>query len=378
MSISGNLKTMPFADLLQWLAQSRKTGTLVIEGRPYTKKLYFQEGDVVAVASENPKEFLGYYLVGWGMLDEDELQELLEMQERHGSLLGELLVIVGRLTKDELLDVLQMKIEETVYDVFLWEEASFRFLDGVLPQKKLLPVRLPVDMLILEGIRRLDEWGLIRDHVPDPTWVPRIIGDVDRGALEPGEQVVVDAMDGRRTAEQVALVAQVSAFAVCHVVARLVREGSVAVQPPGPEQAATIPGFGQTSWRVLLKDVEASLKRDDLLGAYRGLRQLRQKYPDQATLRQKMSTLENHLHDAVDELGLDDRQVLELAADAADLTSLECGPQEGFLLSRVNGVYTLGEILKMIPGTTTEGRLMVHDLVQQGVLRLKDPSPAKQ
>ena len=32
MSVSGNLRTMPLPDVLQWVAQSRKTGTLVLEG----------------------------------------------------------------------------------------------------------------------------------------------------------------------------------------------------------------------------------------------------------------------------------------------------------------------------------------------------------
>ena len=48
MTISGNLRTMPFADLLQWVSQSRKTGTLAIEGEPYNKKIYFRNGLVVA------------------------------------------------------------------------------------------------------------------------------------------------------------------------------------------------------------------------------------------------------------------------------------------------------------------------------------------
>ncbi|MCK5378654.1 MAG: DUF4388 domain-containing protein, partial [Acidobacteria bacterium] len=87
---------MPFPDLLQWVSQSRKTGTLAIDGPSVKKKLYFREGRVVASASDNPREFLGYYLVGWGFVAEDELQELLDMQERHGALLGELLVIIGR------------------------------------------------------------------------------------------------------------------------------------------------------------------------------------------------------------------------------------------------------------------------------------------
>ncbi len=111
MSISGNLRTMPFADLMQWVAQSRKTGTLVVEGPQFQKKIYFVDGAITASASENPKEFLSYYLVGWGVLDEDELEHMFQLQERHGTLLGELLVVVGRLSREELDPLLRVKTE---------------------------------------------------------------------------------------------------------------------------------------------------------------------------------------------------------------------------------------------------------------------------
>jgi hypothetical protein len=39
------------------------------------------------------------------------------------------------------------------------------------------------------------------------------------------------------------------------------------------------------------------------------------------------------------------------------------------LLSRINGSYSLGEILKMIPGSTLENRLLVNALMQRGVVR---------
>ena len=51
MSISGNLRTMPFADLLQWVSQSRKTGTLSVEGEPHNKKIYFRDGLIAAAGS---------------------------------------------------------------------------------------------------------------------------------------------------------------------------------------------------------------------------------------------------------------------------------------------------------------------------------------
>jgi len=47
-------------------------------------------------------------------------------------------------------------------------------------------------------------------------------------------------------------------------------------------------------------------------------------------------------------------------------------PQEGFLLSRINGVYTLGEILKVLPARSSKNRLMLHELIERSIVRLKD------
>ena len=67
------------------------------------------------------------------------------MQDRHGTLLGELLVIVGHLTRDELINILHVKTEEAIYELFLWQEGDFRFLENILPAKKFQPLNLPVD-----------------------------------------------------------------------------------------------------------------------------------------------------------------------------------------------------------------------------------------
>ena len=46
MSITGNLKTMELAELLQWLSGARKTGTLVVDNGKVQKQIYFRDGRV--------------------------------------------------------------------------------------------------------------------------------------------------------------------------------------------------------------------------------------------------------------------------------------------------------------------------------------------
>ncbi len=370
MSVSGNLDTMPFADVLQWVSQSRKTGTLVVEGPRLTKKIYFQDGSVVAVASENPREFLGYYLVGWGYVGEEELQELLDMQQRHGTLLGELLVIIGRVDRDQLEVLLRVKAEETIYELFLWQEGRFRFLDGILPAMKFQPLGLGVDGLVLEGIRRLDEMDRISKVIPDARWIPRLTRALDMDSLGPRERRVLAEIDGGKSIQEVALAARFPDFVVFDFVFKCMRVQAVEILPPRGEEAA-IPGFSKGSWRLLLRDGERELKQGDLLAAYRHLTEVRDRFQGQREVREHAGALERRIVQRLETRRLPPTAVLELAVPPAELTTQSFTPGEGFLLSRINGVYTLSEVLALVPGTDLELQLVVDSLISRGVLQVK-------
>jgi hypothetical protein len=371
VSISGNLRTMPFPDLLQWVSQSRKTGTLAVEGDPYSKKIYFREGTVIAASSENPKEYLGYYLVGWNYVGEDELQELLDMQDRHGTLLGELLVIIGRLSREELLHILQVKTEEAVYDLFLWESGDFRFLENILPAKKFQPLNLPVDMLIMEGVRRKDEWERSRQRIPDGNWIPRLVRAVDVQQMGPTELSILREINGENSIEDIALASRLALFHVLHFVDQGVSHGLFAINPPTGEDRP-IPGFSQGSWRGRLREAEKALSNGDLLGAHRKLADLENTFAGNREVLENASAVSRRLREALDDLSLENSTILELAIPVSQLTSLSCSPEEGFMLSRINGIYSFGEILQMLPGSDVEHRLMVHALMQREVVRVKE------
>ncbi|MEE4271189.1 MAG: DUF4388 domain-containing protein [Thermoanaerobaculales bacterium] len=368
MTISGNLRTMPFADLLQWVSQSRKTGTLAIEGDPYNKKIYFRDGLVVAASSENPTEFLGYYLVGWGHVGDDELQELLDMQEQYNTLLGELLVIIGRLTRDDLMHILQVKTEETIYDLFTWDEGDFRFLDNILPAKKFQPLNLPVDMIILEGVRRQDEWQRCSEKIEDVSWVPKLIRAVDVRQIGQTELGILREIDGRNSIERIALNCRIAPFHVMYFVFQGMSHQLFVVSPPD-EGESEIPGFSSRAWRTLIHEAELILEGGDLGGAFQRLADIREKYGDHREVNELATGLEGNIRSAVENLELENSVVLKLAIPAEELTTVQCTPQEGFLLSRINGVYTLGEIMAMVPGADLDKRVMIASLVKRELVK---------
>ena len=157
MSITGNLRTLEFAELLQWLAQGQKTGALVINNGKVEKRIYFQEGKIICSESNNPAEHLGTFMVREGLLDEATLARAVKLQESTQILLGKVLVTLGTLSEDELHRTLRRKTEESLYELFNWTAGDFKFLPGDLPKLPMVPLEIDVTNVVLEGAKRFDE-----------------------------------------------------------------------------------------------------------------------------------------------------------------------------------------------------------------------------
>ena len=162
MSLRGDLRTMPLPDVLQWVGTGRKTGTLHVERRSVQKRIILREGVVFSSWSNDPRESLGQFLIRLRLVSEEQLFRALLAQEEKGRLLGSILVGDRILAEDDLRRALKAKAEETIYDLFLWPSGQFEFREGEFPDNIHITFETPVTPVILEGIRRVDEWQRIR------------------------------------------------------------------------------------------------------------------------------------------------------------------------------------------------------------------------
>src|SRR5215472_15627095 len=145
---------MALSELLQWLSLGQKTGTLLIEGHGVEKRIYFQTGRINSSSSSDQREYLGHFLVSHGYITEEELKRAMEVQEESKIPLGRILVMINAISETDLLRLLRRKAEESIYDVFLWEDGSFEFIDGEQPDLKMVPLSLDLTGIILEGLQR--------------------------------------------------------------------------------------------------------------------------------------------------------------------------------------------------------------------------------
>ncbi len=376
MSITGNLRTMPFADLVQWLSASEKTGTLVIDGLRYTKKAYFSQGLVVAIASDNPEEMLGYYLVGWGFLSDQQLQELIDVQDQFGVMLGELVVKKGHVSREELNHLMLVKTEENIYDLITWQEGNFRFLEGQLPERDFLEIQLPAERFLMEGFRQRDERLRMKEVIPDDQHIPTATGELDLGALNSQELMIVQAVDGTMSITKIALACRLPRFVVLACVYRCIKQGSMRLSPP-LESGELTPGQSHAPWHEMAIDVQDRLQRGRLLDALELIKALGEKYSTHRDAPEYISSIKEQIAEELDQSAVAPGAVLEPAAGLDELMNLDCAPYEGFVLSRISGFYSVQEVLSQLPGAPLHNRTILHNLLRRGLVKLRKVTALK-
>lgn len=455
MGISGNLKTMALAELLQWLSQGRKTGTLVIDGGKVKKRIFFEEGVIISSASTDPKEYLGAFLTSHGFITEEQANAAVARQKGEKQLLGQILVGMGSITEEQLQEVLRLKAEESVYDVFTWEAGEFVFLDDELPAETFIRMHLDVQWIVLEGSRRMDEWLRIREWVPSPLAVPVLVADFEGLDIDEVDKRILEWIDDDRTVEEISQGAQTGLYLIAQTLAQYVQQGVIKVvrprvvevevaakekddaKEPAPQQVPQgypqmmpqmmpmgypgmppgypmhIPGYDppsgtyphypqaqggsasvnvggrtlhfagggppgaaatappQTEAEGLLQKGEEQLRQGALQEALASYRQAKTAADSGPSVKQAAEEGEQRVGEALDREGVKLSAVPKLKCGMEELTQLKISPQEGFMLTRIDGSYDIRSILKMSPMPQVDAQMFFWKLKKSGHVALK-------
>ena len=206
MAIKGSLREASLPDVLQLLSMGKKTGCLSVTHRNNFGYIYFDKGKISYASIVNRRDRIGDMLVKAGSIGSEQLQAAIEAQTKHrDKRIGDLLVELGFITREELHGHVRVQIEEAVYLLFTWNEGTFNFEADVHPEKQDILVSINPESLLLEGARRVDEWGLIEkkiasfDMVFDADWRKLAATDLP---LTTEQQSVLQYIDGRRDVNQ--------------------------------------------------------------------------------------------------------------------------------------------------------------------------------
>jgi Lar family restriction alleviation protein len=154
----GHIKSMGIATLLQILTLENKSGILLFSRGQFKNAICFRNGHIVA-ASGNEWKRLGEIILNAGLIPVERLEHAIETAKRSGRRLGEVLLGLGYIGQDALRNLIRNQIREAVLDLFLWREGQFEYQDCDVDIDERGVSETNVMELILEGVRRMDEYG---------------------------------------------------------------------------------------------------------------------------------------------------------------------------------------------------------------------------
>lgn len=201
----GSLKAISTPDLLTFINLTKKTGALILALESETRRIYWERGEIIFASSSNPEESLGAFLVRHGKITSEENMKsglLVEPGKRQ----GRILVQMGVLTPKKLWWAVKNQVLDIIYSVFTVRDGRFSFEEMEEPYEEKIKLSTSTTNIIMEGIRRLDEWPRIKEIIAHDKVTPRLALADRRDTsvrFTESERALLDLVDGGRTVREI-------------------------------------------------------------------------------------------------------------------------------------------------------------------------------
>jgi hypothetical protein len=366
MSFGGDLRSFDLFDLLTWIMGRKRSGLLQTTRLSTKKRFGLHDGTVQWSGSNDPRETTGQALVREGRIGEEALFRALLKQETDKRRLGEILIGDGLLTEDLLMQTLRENARAHLHELFLWPDGHFEFDDAQRSPVSPSDLRIELKPVLDEGRRRRELWQQLRRRFPSGEVTFRLAGD--KGSIDdPVLKHVVDLAGRGKTLAAISLEVRRSEYETTVLVASLCDDGLLAIDKLGEGMAETDPVGVITS---ALSQAETLLEEGRFDAAREAYEQvLALDSVNQAAKKGLIAVAEaRQKARAAKKIPLDKVPILRLTAAA--LATQRFDPQEGFVLSRINGQWDVRSILKLCPMPEEETLLIFSRLVERGVIDL--------
>ena len=362
---------MSVSDLLQFLAAARKTGTLKVARGAIVKEIILENGVIVGSRSNDPKELIGQVLLHYGKIGEDQLQAAMDIHRQSGDRLGNILSAQGIVSAADVVYALRMRTLDIIYDLFLWEEATFEFFEGEPLPSDVIRIQVEAQSVIMEGIYRIDEWSRYRAVIPSD----RTFFELNSGwtkSLDGSKEIreVLYYVEKRMTVAEICYNLHTSMFHASALLFDLIEKGVIAVAgeaaiPVAVQTSPTRPSFSAAE---LVELARAEMQDGSLENALAKIRSVLEQEPnnsDAQRLRQEAEALSVR---QVYQDGLPPSAVPKLLKTVKQLEGEHLDPQEAFVLSRINGEWDIAAIISVCPFREADSLRMIKRLIDDGVV----------
>jgi hypothetical protein len=241
-------------DIVALIGQAGWRGELVVLDGTNNRSIFFERSHVVAASSSVESERLGEVLYRYGALTKEQVAETAKNVTAEVRF-GEAAVKLGFITRERLYQLMGHQTEEIVYAVLLVGDGMFFFLDQYDEDRLHARQNLPVNALLMEGVRRMDEMRYFRDRIPSDQHVPARVPGRDAPAVE--FAAVWKAIDGARSIAEICRVVGQGEFEVTQALFQLVQAGQAVVHAPRPTGPAAVVALFNEAIGLIFREVDA-------------------------------------------------------------------------------------------------------------------------
>jgi predicted ArsR family transcriptional regulator len=279
------------------------------------------------------------------------------------------LVDSGVITKNEVIEVLEIRTLDIIYDLFIWKVGTFEFCAaGPLPAD-FTRVHVEPNRVVMEGVYRSDEMSRFQTLIPSDRTVMELgSGWTSSVGVGKTTRQLLYFLEKRMTVAEISYNMHSSPFEVYGQLYELVQKGLARVsgelpetsepehKPPAPDQPEDLLTFAsreldQGRADKALSAIHTVLEREpNNEAAHALLVKAEQKVI--AKLYQEMSPA----------------GVPKIVISTEELANKEIGPQEGFVLSRINGEWDVQSILSICPFREADSLGMIKKLLDKGII----------
>ncbi len=374
--LHGDFTTMPLKDLVVYLGNKRASGVLTLERGKVKKSVSLRDGQVVNASSNQPREYLGQFLINLGHITEDQFNKAYETQKETQIFLGRILVMIGAVSEKIVVSTLSLKFRETLLEAFLWADGNFVY-NAATEGETFEGLDLQIDLLDIhrEGEFRETAWQAIRGAFPR--------GDLSLTLKEENlpEQPKPGSLDDKlftliregRSIDELVLALHATDFYLYQRLYALYRldavtpsaaEVDVEIGEPGSPLLGDEPSAGD-----ILRHAREFLSAGDAKGAEALARRAHELAPSVESaevVRKAETTLLGELRKTL----VEGKRVPSLKISPSALKSLQLSAPERYLLSRIDGRRDVGSIVHVSPLHELEALKFFDKFLTSGLVEL--------
>jgi len=214
--VSGRLRDQHLPRILVQLQREKKTGILAIGRNDQHKSIFIKDGDIIFASSKYEDDWLGVVLLKLGKISLIQYDQASQATQKTQKRLGAVLVEQGVLSPKDLFGVVTHQVKEIILSLFTWLDGDYRFEEGSLPAQEVITLKMSTANLILDGIRRINDFIRLRNDLPTFDTILKITSDPlilfqDIELAEPERKLLLQ-VDGKSSVSQLFAASDLPAF----------------------------------------------------------------------------------------------------------------------------------------------------------------------